>query len=90
MSEQTVIRWHGYSREDIYSAQDDCLLNIRAGLTLKIKDLQRIPPHRAALLSSIAEKANTGLERGTNKQLQAEAKAVGGNGKLGDWWLREI
>lgn len=82
------IYWHGYDPATIYSAQDDCLNDIRNGKPLRADLLQRIPPLRAFLLASIAEKANTGLEKGTFEQLKAEAETVGDDGKLGDWWIK--
>lgn len=80
------VRWQGYDEADIYGAQDDCLIAIEDGNPLKVDILQRIPPWRARLLASVAKKAGISLEKGTYEQLAAEAKKVGGNGKLGEWW----
>ena len=82
------VRWQGHDTADIYGAQDDCLIAIQRGNPVPVRYLQRIPPWRSALLADIADKAGTGLEKGTAEQLRAEAKSVGGNGKLGSWWDR--
>lgn len=72
----------------MYRIQDGLLISIERGLPLRADRLIKLPPHRAVLLAVIAEKAGAGLEKGTAEQLKAEAAAVGGNGKLGEWWLR--
>lgn len=81
-------RWHGYDTADIYAAQDDCLIAIRDKKPLPVALLQRIPPIRALLIAGINELAKRRLEKGTYAQLEAEAKVVGGSGKLGEWWNR--
>jgi hypothetical protein len=79
-----------YSRadQDIYGWQDDCLIAIEDGNPLRADRLLKLPPWRAVLVARVAKKAGVPLERGTVEQLIAEARHVGGDGKLGNWWER--
>jgi hypothetical protein len=79
----------GYDTRDIYSFQDDLLIAIQDGEPLPAEVLQRIPPFRALLIARIAERAGTGLEKGTVKQLEAEAQDAQSGGVLGEWWNRK-
>lgn len=70
-------------------AQDNCLITIAdENKPLNATSLMKLPPYRAWLIARVAQKAGVGLEFGTVEQLQAEAERVGGNGKLGQWWVR--
>jgi hypothetical protein len=72
----------------IYARQDNCLIAIEHGRPLPIAALLALPPWRAVTMARIAAKAGVGLERGTLGQIEAEARAVLGSGKLGNWWER--
>lgn len=84
------VKWHGYDRADIYAAQDDVLMRIDDGEPILASLFQRLPPLRAALLARIAITAGGDVDRGTLEQVIAEAKEVGGNGKLGDFWTKHL
>ena len=66
--------------------QDDCLIAIEDGRPLAVKNLLALPPWRAVLMGRVAAKSRIGLEMGTLEQLIAEAREVGGAGRLGNWW----
>lgn len=68
--------------------QDDCLLAIEDGKPLPVRALQALPPWRAVMLAGLAARLGIPLERGNLRQLHAEARAIGGDRVLGDWWLR--
>jgi len=76
------------SETDIYGLQDDCLIAIEDGHPLRADRLLKLPPWRAVLVARVAQRAKVPLEKGTVDQLIAEASAVGGNGKLGNYWER--
>lgn len=84
------VKWHGYDRADIYSAQDDVLIRIDDGEPILASLFQRIPPLRSAMLARIAIKAGGDLDRGTLDQVIAEAEEVGADGKLGDFWAKYL
>jgi hypothetical protein len=73
---------------DVYGYQDDCLIAIEDGRPVPADRLLRLPPWRAVLIARVAERAGVPLERGGVRQLIAEARQVGGAGKLGNWWER--
>jgi hypothetical protein len=70
------------------NAMDDCLIAIERKQDLPVRALMALPPYRAVMMARIGLCADVGLEKGTYAQLQAEAKAVGGEGTLGEWWER--
>lgn len=70
--------------------QDDCLIAISDGDPLPTAALLALPPWRAVLLARVADRAGVRLEQGTLPQLVAEASAVGGEGRLGEWWQRPL
>jgi hypothetical protein len=80
---QPVIPW-----QSIRDNQDDCLIAIQRRNPLPVKALKALPPWRAVMMATVANRACITLERGTLAQIHAEAVAVGGDGKLGDWWER--
>jgi hypothetical protein len=73
---------------DIYGWQDDCLIAIEDGNPLPVELLLKLPPWRAVLVARVAQRAKVPLEKGTVDQLISEARAVGGDGKLGNYWER--
>ena len=73
---------------DIYGWQDDCLIDIEDGHPLRADRLLKLPPWRAVLVARVAQRAGVPLEKGTVEQLIAEARTVGGSGKLGNYWER--
>lgn len=77
------------TRREIMIAQDDCLIAMENRKPVPVAKLQALPPWRAVALARIADQAGLALERGTVEQIAAEAREVGGDGTLGDWWLRE-
>lgn len=87
MSTSQEIR-NSRAEQDVYGWQDDCLIAIKDGSPLRADRLLRLPPWRAVLVARVAERAGVPLERGTVAQLTAEARAVGGDGTLGNWWER--
>lgn len=72
----------------LYAAQDDCLIAVEDGRPVPAAALQSLPPWRAVMCARLAAKAGVPLERGTVAQIESEARAVGGDGVLGDWWER--
>lgn len=76
------------AEQDVYGWQDDCLIAIEDGNPLRTDRLMKLPPWRAVLVARVAERAGVPLEQGTVAQLIAEARAVGGEGTLGNWWER--
>lgn len=72
--------------QDVYGWQDDCLIAIEDGHPLRADRLLKLPPWRAVLVARVAQRAKVPLEKGTVDQLIAEARAVGGSGKLGNYW----
>lgn len=75
-------------RQEIYAAQDNCLIAIEDSRPLPVASLLSLPPWRAAMLARIAAKCAVPLERGSAGQIEAEAREVGGGGVLGNWWER--
>jgi hypothetical protein len=73
---------------EVYTVQDDLLIAIQDGHPLPTTQLKKLPPWRASMVASIAALAGVPLEQGTAEQLHEEARAVGGDGQLGDWWER--
>ena len=72
--------------KSIRNNTDDCLIAIENWKPLPTKALQALPPWRAATLARVADACLVDLEDGTVEQLLAEARRVGGEGKLGNWW----
>lgn len=75
-------------RRRLLDAMDDLIIDISDGHLMRTPPLQALPPWRAAMMARLGEKASVTLQNGTVEQLVAEARRVGGDGVLGDWWLR--
>jgi hypothetical protein len=77
MAEFTAADWQN---------QDDCLIAITDGKPVPTRALKALPPWRAVLMARVAAKAGVPLEHGSVTELVAEARRVGGGGRLAEWW----
>jgi hypothetical protein len=73
--------------EEIYTAQDICLIAIEDGNPVPARHLRTLPPWRAVLIARVAERASVPIEGGTVEELRLEAYRVGAEGTL-IWPLR--